>query len=275
MSEKQKSNYEMFASQRERYETPNTYLSDDIELPFLDALDAAGLRISEAAYRKLGTTDGVKPVYGNLFMQFSRQLTRIAYDPGAVSDLFDFEHVDVSPIRAFADVVETGIPIVDSHIDLLHQFSERSAWGIREHLRLPPDLPRERELHNDAFGACKLAERYYAKSASEGTLEYQRIVDRPYIAKLMGSQTMINLSEVSHKGVTFSPGWIFATHFNLAAASDSMPASIDGVYPIRASAFIADFPEAKQAFRTMEPWVDEQSFNYVRVHVARAQDRAS
>lgn len=118
-------------------------------------------------------------------------------------------------------------------------------------------------------------ERYYAKSASEGTLEYQRIVDRPYIAKLMGSQTMINLSEVSHKGVTFSPGWIFATHFNLAAASDSMPASIDGVYPIRASAFIADFPEAKQAFRTMEPWVDEQSFNYVRVHVARAQDRVS
>lgn len=208
-----------------RYEEQNDadehlYLHTASARALLDACDAGGVRLADAAEWELITEQGSR--YGNAYAWMSREIIKMAADQTGHLVAEDEHHAMLQP---------TGEPAADILIALLNQIATRGADRTSD-LPMPTEAVRLRE------GGCKDVEAYFAQAymmSSRSVMSETAIADKRFISKTHGAHTFLAADAVRYCGVEFPPGTVWG-QFG------------DGYAPLRLTGFCFDRDTAATVF---------------------------
>ena len=208
-----------------RYEEQNDadkhlYLHTASARALLDACDAGGVRLADAAEWELITEQGSR--YGNAYAWMSREVIKMAADQTGHLVADDEHHAVLQP---------TGEPAADVLIALLNQITTRGADRTSD-LPMPTEAVRLRE------GGCKDVEAYFAQAYMMSTrpvMSETAIAGKRFISKTHGAQTFLAADAVRYCGVEFPPGTVWG-RFG------------DGYAPLRLTGFCFDRGTAATVF---------------------------
>ena len=196
------------------------YLHTASARALLDACDAGGVRLADAAERELITERGSR--YGNAYAWMSREVIKMAADQTGRL-VADNEH--------HAVLQSTGEPAADVLIALLNQITTRGADRTSD-LPMPTEAVRLRE------GGCKDVEAYFAQAymmSSRSVMSETAIAGKRFISKTHGAHTFLAADAVRYCGVEFPPGTVWG-QFG------------DGYAPLRLTGFCFDRGTAATVF---------------------------
>ena len=208
-----------------RYEEQNDadehlYLHTASARALLDACDAGGVRLADAAEWELITEQGSR--YGNAYAWMSREIIKMAADQTGRL-VADNEYHAVLRL--------TGEPAADVLITLLNQIATRGTDRTSD-LPMPTEAVRLRE------GGCKDVEAYFAQAYTMRTqpaIGETAIANKRFISKTHGAHTFLAADAVRYCGVEFPPGTVWG-QFG------------DGYAPLRLTGFCFDRDTAATVF---------------------------
>ena len=196
------------------------YLHTASARALLDACDAGGVRLADAAERELITERGSR--YGNAYAWMSREVIKMAADQTGRLVADDKHHAELQP---------TGEPAADVLIALLNQIATRGADRTSD-LPMPTEAVRLRE------GGCKDVEAYFAQAymmSSRSVMSETAIAGKRFISKTHGAHTFLAADAVRYCSVEFPPGTVWG-RFG------------DGYAPLRLTGFCFDRGTAATVF---------------------------
>ena len=196
------------------------YLHTASARALLDACDAGGVRLADAAEWELITEQGSR--YGNAYAWMSREVIKMAADQTGRLVADDEHHAMLQP---------TGEPAADVLIALLNQITTRGADRTSD-LPMPTEAVRLRE------GGCKDVEAYFAQAymmSSRSVMSETAIAGKRFISKTHGAHTFLAADAVRYCGVEFPPGTVWG-RFG------------DGYAPLRLTGFCFDRDTAATVF---------------------------
>jgi len=196
------------------------YLHTASARALLDACDAGGVRLADAAERELITERDNR--YGNAYAWMSREVIKMAADQTGHL-VADDEHRTV--------LQPTGEPAADVLVALLSQIATRGTDRTSD-LPMPTEAVRLRE------GGCKDVEAYFAQAYTMRTqpaIGETAIANKRFISKTHGAHTFLAADAVRYCGVEFPPGTVWG-QFG------------DGYAPLRLTGFCFDRDTAATVF---------------------------
>ena len=196
------------------------YLHTASARALLDACDAGGVQLADAAERELITERGSR--YGNAYAWMSREIIKMAADQTGHLVADDEHHAVLQP---------TGEPAADVLVALLNQIATRGTDRTSD-LPMPTEAVRLRE------GGCKDVEAYFAQAymmSSRSVMSETAIADKRFISKTHGAHTFLAADAVRYCGVEFPPGTVWG-QFG------------DGYAPLRLTGFCFDRDTAATVF---------------------------
>lgn len=196
------------------------YLHTASARALLDACDAGGVRLADAAERELITERDNR--YGNAYAWMSREVIKMAADQTGHL-VADDEHRTV--------LQPTGEPAADVLVALLNQIATRGTDRTSD-LPMPTEAVRLRE------GGCKDVEAYFAQAYTMRTqpaIGETAIANKRFISKTHGAHTFLAADAVRYCGVEFPPGTVWG-QFG------------DGYAPLRLTGFCFDQNTAATVF---------------------------
>lgn len=196
------------------------YLHTASARALLDACDAGGVRLADAAEWELITEQGSR--YGNAYAWMSREIIKMAANQTGRLVADDEHH---------AELQSTGEPAADVLVALLNQIATRGADRTSD-LPMPTEAVRLRE------GGCKDVEAYFAQAymmSSRSVMSETAIAGKRFISKTHGAHTFLAADAVRYCGVEFPPGTVWG-QFG------------DGYAPLRLTGFCFDQNTAATVF---------------------------
>lgn len=196
------------------------YLHTASARALLDACDAGGVRLADAAERELITERDNR--YGNAYAWMSREVIKMAADQTGHL-VADDEHRTV--------LQPTGEPAADVLVALLNQIATRGTDRTSD-LPMPTEAVRLRE------GGCKDVEAYFAQAymmSTQPVMGETDIANKRFISKTHGAHTFLAADAVRYCGVEFPPGTVWG-QFG------------DGYAPLRLTGFCFDQNTAATVF---------------------------